>query len=102
VEKAVGGSVLAVLEGVRSFFHGASASIGQRSGAPLWRRGERGEQGTKSPTFRCASVGDGRLRARPAPGRPRKLAAWQVRKLPALLLRGALAFGYSTDLWTTS
>src|SRR4030042_3321814 len=41
------------------------------------------------------------LKAKPAPGRPRKLGPAQLRRLPALLLRGALAWGYSTELWTT-
>jgi transposase len=42
------------------------------------------------------------LKAKPVPGRPRKLGAKEMKRLPALLLRGALAWGYSTDLWTTS
>jgi len=42
------------------------------------------------------------LAAKPVPGRPPKLSARQRRRLPRLLLRGALAWGYSTDLWTTS
>jgi transposase len=42
------------------------------------------------------------LKAKPIPGRPTKLGSKQIRKLPALLLRGALTWGYSTDLWTTS
>lgn len=41
------------------------------------------------------------LKAKAIPGRPTKLRSAQRRKLPALLLRGALAWGYSTDLWTT-
>ena len=46
--------------------------------------------------------GESGLKAKPAPGRPTKLRAAQRGKLPALLLRGALAWGYKTDLWTTS
>jgi len=46
--------------------------------------------------------GESGLKAKPAPGRPPKLRAAQREKLPALLLRGALAWSYSTDLWTTS
>ena len=42
------------------------------------------------------------LKAKPASGRPAKLRPAQRKKLPTLLLRGALAWGYSTDLWTTS
>lgn len=41
------------------------------------------------------------LKAKPAPGRPARLTPAQFKRLPALLLRGALAWGYSTDLWTT-
>lgn len=42
------------------------------------------------------------LAAKAVPGRPPKLSLRQKRRLPRLLLRGALAWGYSTDLWTTS
>jgi len=45
--------------------------------------------------------GQGGLKAKPIPGRPGKLNRRQFKKLPALLLRGAMAFGYGTDLWTT-
>jgi transposase len=41
------------------------------------------------------------LKAKPAPGRPARLTPAQFKRLPTLLLRGALAWGYSTDLWTT-
>ena len=41
------------------------------------------------------------LNAKPAPGRPPKLTARQRAKLPRLLLRGAAAWGFETDLWTT-
>ena len=41
------------------------------------------------------------LKAKPASGRPPKLSRRQLRKLPELLLKGALEWGYSTDLWTT-
>ncbi len=41
------------------------------------------------------------LKARPAPGRPPKLTARQRAKLPRLLLRGAKAWGFATELWTT-
>ena len=41
------------------------------------------------------------LQAKPAPGRPPKLTARQRAKLPRLLLRGASAWGFETDLWTT-
>jgi transposase len=42
------------------------------------------------------------LKARPASGRPRKLTAQQCRQLPRLLLRGAMAWGFGTELWTTA
>ncbi len=45
--------------------------------------------------------GESALKAKPVPGRPAKLRPAQLKRLPALLLRGALAWGYSTDLWTT-
>lgn len=41
------------------------------------------------------------LAAKPASGRPRKLTARQRQRLPKLLARGARAYGYSNDLWTT-
>jgi transposase len=42
------------------------------------------------------------LRVRFSPGRPPKLTDRQRRRLVVLLLRGAPAHGYATDLWTTS
>lgn len=45
--------------------------------------------------------GEDALRAKPAPGRPPRLNGRQRRLLVAVLLKGALAWGYSTDLWTT-
>jgi transposase len=44
--------------------------------------------------------GDIGLSARPVPGRPSKLNAWQRRVLVSCLLKGAEAFGFATDLWT--
>ena len=41
------------------------------------------------------------LKARPAPGRPSKLTRRQLDRLLRTLLKGALARGYSTDVWTT-
>lgn len=40
------------------------------------------------------------IRAKPAPGRPPKLHGKQREKLKRLLLKGAVAAGFSTDLWT--
>ncbi len=42
------------------------------------------------------------LQVRFSPGRPPKLSRPQKRRLLQLLLRGALAHGYRTDLWTTA
>lgn len=47
----------------------------------------------------------GGLRAlvvRASPGRPPKLSPSRCRRLLKVLLKGALAYGYSTDLWTTA
>jgi transposase len=41
------------------------------------------------------------LRARPAPGRPCRLTLRQKERLVELLLQGAMAHGYRTELWTT-
>jgi transposase len=46
------------------------------------------------------SRGPDGLRAKPAPGRPRRLTARQRAKVLRLLLKGATAHGFSTDLWT--
>jgi transposase len=40
------------------------------------------------------------LAARPAPGRPAKLAPAQRRVLASCLLKGATAFGFADDHWT--
>ena len=40
------------------------------------------------------------LRAKPAPGRPPRLLPRQRRRLGRLLLQGATAHGFTTDLWT--
>jgi len=42
------------------------------------------------------------LRAQPIPGRPPGLSAKQKRQLERQLLKGPLAAGYKTDLWTLS
>lgn len=42
------------------------------------------------------------LRSKPAPGRPPRLTARQRAMLLTLLLRGATAHGFRTDLWTCS
>jgi transposase len=45
--------------------------------------------------------GDAALSAKPASGRPLKLAEKQLEKLVRILLEGAFARGYRTDVWTT-
>ena len=42
------------------------------------------------------------LRVHFSPGRPPKLGARDRRRLVRLLLRGALAHGFATELWTTA
>ena len=44
--------------------------------------------------------GEAGVRAKPAPGRPSKLTARHKRSLQTLLLKGAQAAGFDTDLWT--
>jgi transposase len=46
--------------------------------------------------------GERALKVRYSPGRPPKLEPSQRRRLVVLLLRGALAYGYRTNLWTTA
>ena len=47
------------------------------------------------------SGGEAALIAKPASGRPPKLSAMQQARLVRLLSKGALSYGYRTDLWTT-
>ena len=49
-----------------------------------------------------AVVGDGpgAVKAKPVPGRPRKLREDECRRLLKLLLQGALAYGLPNDRWT--
>lgn len=42
------------------------------------------------------------LKVGASPGRPPKLTPVQRRRLVRLLLRGAMAHGYATEIWTTS
>lgn len=44
--------------------------------------------------------GDEALAARPQPGRPPRLSDHQKRRLGEILCRGAMASGFSTELWT--
>ena len=45
--------------------------------------------------------GDDALKVRSSPGRPRRLTRHQEARLLRELLRGAVAHGYDTELWTT-
>jgi transposase len=44
--------------------------------------------------------GSRRLKARPTPGRPAQLGRKELARLAAVLLKGARAAGYATDLWS--
>ena len=46
--------------------------------------------------------GDGVYEVRASPGRPSRLTAPQKKRLVKLLLQGAMAQGYRTELWTTA
>jgi transposase len=48
------------------------------------------------------SGGEEALKVRFSPGRPRTLTDRQRRKIVKLLLKGAMANGFSTELWTTA
>lgn len=48
-----------------------------------------------------AQKGDGVFEVHLPPGRPSRLTGKQLRGLERILLKGPLAFGYRTDLWTT-
>lgn len=52
--------------------------------------------------WRASFDAEGRagVRALPTPGRPSKLSAAERARLEKALLRGALAHGFPTDLWT--
>ncbi len=46
--------------------------------------------------------GDRGLAPKEVPGRPAKLTAKQKKRLITILLKGSLAHGYRTDIWTTA
>lgn len=46
--------------------------------------------------------GERALQVKPSPGRPPRLSRAQRDELVRLLLRGAMAHGYRTELWTTA
>ena len=45
--------------------------------------------------------GEAALKVRASPGRPPKLSVAQKERLAEILLKGAMASGYRTELWTT-
>jgi len=47
------------------------------------------------------SGGEDALKAKPAAGRPPRLTSKQKARLVRLLVKGAMAHGYRTELWTT-
>ena len=48
-----------------------------------------------------ARGGRAALKVRSAPGRPSRLTTRQQQRLVRILLRGAMAYGYRTELWPT-
>ena len=46
--------------------------------------------------------GENALKVQFSPGRPPRLADKQKRKLEKILIKGPIAAGYRTDLWTTA
>jgi transposase len=60
----------------------------ERRSVRRWKAAARGPGGREA------------LRARPIPGRPSRLTQAQRQRLEAVLLKGALAAGFDTDLWT--
>jgi transposase len=61
-------------------------------------------QGAVSQWFSRMSEGNGieALLRRPAPGKPSALTGEQLAQIPALLARGASAYGWRDDRWTTA
>src|SRR3954447_25036599 len=51
---------------------------------------------------KLAREGPGKLAAKPHPGRTPRLTDEQLKELEGLLLRGAKAHGWRTDLWTAA
>jgi transposase len=49
---------------------------------------------------RAGDAGPEALRRRPSPGAPRRLPADQLARLPELLHRGPVAYGFRGELWT--
>jgi transposase len=49
---------------------------------------------------RAGDAGSEALRRRPSPGAPRRLSTDQLARLPELLHRGPIAYGFRGELWT--
>lgn len=65
-------------------------TIGCNASSVMRWRNERDKHGYKA------------LEAKPVSGRPQKLSLQQRNQVMALLIKGAMANGYSTELWTTA
>ena len=50
---------------------------------------------------RWDALGEEGLKVGASPGRPTRMSAQQKRQLVQLLLKGPMAFGWRTDVWTT-
>ena len=70
--------------------HEVSRLVGCAASSVMRWRNTRGRGGPKA------------LKVRTSPGRPLKLSARRRQRLIQDLLRGAMAHGYETDLWTTA
>jgi transposase len=64
------------------------------------RRGGVDRRSVRRWKAACRRRGEGALKARPTPGRPPKLDARARTRLQRLLLKGAQAAGFASDLWT--
>jgi len=79
---------IALLEGGASITEVARRLGCSHSSVILWRD-------------RVKRRGPDALQSRPTPGRPPKLSSKQLKRLPRLLIQGAMASGFTTELWTT-
>ena len=70
------------------------------SGAETARRLSVSPQAVHKWKITLENGGTDALRAVPRSGRPTNVPREKLATLPAILARGALAYGFSTDLWT--
>jgi transposase len=80
---------LALLDGGRRSLNEVARLVGSAASSVMRWRDARRRGGVKA------------LKVRFSPGRPRRLTTAQRRSLVRRLLRGAMAYGYQTELWTT-